>query len=62
MKRLEQFVYESRPFNCLILALYATTLGLDRWGQASVALLAMSALVIFYWRYQYRSTVQLRRR
>jgi hypothetical protein len=62
MIRAEKFLYETRPINLLFIALASTAGGpLSRWGQVSIALLALSALVLFYWRYQYRSTVQVRR-
>lgn len=64
MNRLEKFFYELRPFNLLIIAAFALKSAdhVSQLGQASVALLALSSLLIFYWRYQYRSSVQLRRR
>ncbi len=58
----EKFFYETRPVNCLLIALASLTgESISRWGQASIGLLAISSFVLMYWRYQYRSAVQLRR-
>lgn len=62
MDRLEKFFYELRPFNLLFVAAFAMYgEKISRWGQASVALLAISSVLILFSRYQYRSSVQLRR-
>ncbi|MEK7357381.1 MAG: hypothetical protein AAB250_13095 [Bdellovibrionota bacterium] len=65
MKRIESCLYELRPFIFLLIAGAAlkSSSELDRIGQASIGLLALSSLVILYWRYQYRSAaVHIKRR
>ena len=64
MNRLEKFFYEMRPLFLLLVAI-AASIGpepISKFGKVSIALLGLSSLLIFYWRYQYRAAPQLRRR